>query len=152
MRTRGLLLAFLLIAGCATEVRLKEILAGILPLSPQLSLTETCSKFLGPTVVLFSNASLTSEEDIINHVVEGLWIRSSSLIEFADVDAQTYRGAGVGATILDGKNCLREITAEAEEILFGSKTGLYYRSENREIVAILFDEPKGHGVMFLQAP
>ena len=147
-----LIAASLTTGGCSDEARFEETLAEILPSSAQISLIKTCSEFLGASVVLFSDVSLTSDESILNHAVDGLWVPSTSLSEFAESDEAIYRGAGVGATILDGKDCLRDITNEADEILFGAKTGLYFRSENREIVAILFDAPKGHGVMFLQAP
>lgn len=147
-----LIAASLAIAGCSNDASLEETLAEILPPSAQISLTETCKKFLGASVALFSDVSLTSDESILNHAVDGLWAPSSSLSEFAETDAEKYQGAGVGATILDGKDCLRDITNEAEEILFGAKAGLYFRSENRKIVVIMFDAPKGHGVMFLQAP
>lgn len=138
--------------GCSNDAKFEEILARILPPTAQIALTETCSMFLGASIALFSGVSLLSEKSLLDHAVDGLWVRSSSLLEFAEADAQEYPGSGVGATILDGKECLRDKTDEAEEILFGAKAGLYFRSENREIVAIIFDEPKGHGVVFLQAP
>lgn len=142
----------LAISGCSNESRLKDILARTLPPSAQISMIETCSENLGAAVGLFSDISQASDESILNHRVDGLWTRSASLSEFAKSDTERYQGAGVGATILDGKDCLREISNKAEEILFETKTGLYFRSENRKIVVVMFDEPKGHGVIFLQAP
>ena len=138
--------------GCTNTSRLEKILAEILPPNIQVTMTETCAKLLGPAVALFSTVSPPAEKSILDHTSDGLWVRSASLLEFAEADAREYGGAGVGATILDGKECLRDKTDTADEILFGSKDGLYFRSNNRQIVAILFDEPEGHGVLFLQAP
>lgn len=140
------------LAGCSSKARLKSILTGIFPSNTQVTLTETCVKILGPAVVLFSVASLPSEESILKHTPDGIWTRSISLSEFAKADTKEYKGAGVSATILDGKDCLRDKTDKAEDILFGNMDGLYFRSKNRQVVAILFDDPQGSGVMFLQAP
>ncbi|MEX0348994.1 MAG: hypothetical protein AB3N15_06170 [Paracoccaceae bacterium] len=149
----GLLTAALLtMLGCSRDARLEETLTEILPPEAQIALVETCSELLGASVALFSVALPPASKRFHDQSVNGLWMRTRSLQEFAQADADGYRGAGVSATILDSKECLRNITDDADTILFGEKAGLYYRSENREIVAIIFDEPSGRGVMFLQAP
>ena len=142
----------IVLSGCATELRLEEILYEIFPQSAQVELDSTCFRFLGPAVGIFTVSSLPSEKSMLDHMADGHWVRSESLLQFAEADYQEYAGSGVGATILDGKKCLRDSSGQAEDILWGNKPGLFFRSNNRKIVAILFDEPKGHGVLFIQAP
>jgi len=142
----------LALGACASQSRLEDILNEIFPAGAQFEVASTCSNFLGSSVGLFSVSSLPSEKSILDHMVDGHWVRSNSLLQFAETTDQEYVGAGVSATVLDGKECLLYNSDQAEEILFGNKSGLYFRSKNREIVAILFDDPQGQGVLFLQAP
>ncbi len=59
---------------------------------------------------------------------------------------------GIGATLLDGKECLRSLTENANTILFETMPGTYYASPNEEVIIVLFTEPKGTGVIFVQSP
>lgn len=59
---------------------------------------------------------------------------------------------GIAATLLDGKACLRQITDEADAILFGPKPGSYDASSNEQVVVIVFDDPQAQGVIFMQGP
>lgn len=129
-----------------------KILARILPHGSQVTVADTCGEFFGGAVGLFTDVHLPSEKSLLNHEPDGRWFRSASLLDFVTDDDHKYTGAGVSATILDGKKCLGEKTERAREILFEENPGLYFRSRNRQIVAIIFDEPKGQGVLFLQAP
>lgn len=144
----------LLLASCSSESPLKTILETHLPDGLVPTLNETCSTLMGPAVGLFS-LSKGPEENIeqvlLKNTVQGRWSRASSLAEFTRRDKE-HMGSGIGATILDGKNCLRKIDENAEETLFGATEGFYFRSENREVVIVIFDHPTGNGVIFVQAP
>lgn len=130
---------------------LDDLLAEALPLGAEARISETCTPFMRGAVALLEEISLPEEEGHEPRSGEGNWTRSLSLSSFAEADSAQYRGAGVAATLLDGKNCYREISPEADEVLFGERPGWFYRSENREIVIVIFDAPAGEGVMFVQA-
>jgi len=109
---------------------------------------------MGPAVGLFSLPEGSEEimkQELLKRTVQGSWSRAPSLAEFARRD-EDHLGPGVGATILDGKRCLRKIESEAKEVLFGDREGFYFRSDNREVVIVIFDHPSGNGVIFVQAP
>lgn len=153
-----LIFLVLTFAGCSSKARLEQILSSIFPPNSEITINATCVKLLGPAVVLFTLKSPLSEEAILNQTVidnwkrRGTWVRLNSFLDFASKDANEYQGVGVGGTLLDGKDCLRAKTERADAILFEDNRGLYYRSGNREIVAVLFDDPAANGVMFLQSP
>lgn len=150
LRILGWVLASLAMTGCSVDEIIEDILSESLPPNTEYELTETCSYFMGPAVALFSVVSMPPEEDFLNHTPLGAWTRSASLSEYAASDS--YRGVGIGGTVLDGKQCLRDRTEDANDILFGARTGLFYRSEDRRTVAVILDEPRGFGVLFIQAP
>jgi hypothetical protein len=109
---------------------------------------------MGPAVGLFTISDTTEDILVEPHLdlqEDVNWSRSDSLLTFTQ-DDEGFQGSGIGATILDGKKCLQGITENTRSILFGKKSGLYYHSDDRKVVIILFDDPKGHGVIFVQAP
>ena len=59
-------------------------------------------------------------QEQLQATVQGRWIHAPSLAEFVRRDKE-HIGPGIGATILDGKSCLRKIESDAEEILFGDR-------------------------------
>ena len=77
------------------------------------------------------------------------WSYAPSLGEYVGRDS--YPSLGLAATILDGKACLRELTPDANKILFGDTPGLYRHSQNRRILVILFNDRPHTGVVFVQA-
>ena len=118
------------------------------------TLGETCIKFMGPAVGLFSlpiGSKKIIEQELLEGTVQGSWSRAPSLVEFDRRDNE-YLGAGIGATILDGKECLRDIEPGAEEILFSNREGFYFHSKDRRVVIVIFDRPSGNGIIFVQAP
>ena len=142
----------LLCASCTDQTILSEILYDALPEGANAVISEACTPLLQGAVALLDEVSLPDETPLDASNATGEWVRSVSLTNFSEADSATYRGVGVSATILDGKNCLRHLSLDADQILFGERSGWYYRSDNREIVVVLFDEPLGKGVMFVQAP
>lgn len=141
-----------ILGGCSPDASLKSTLLKILPENTKVELLQTCSRFMGPAVASFSFTPLPANDSSIRNSTDRKWARYSSFAELADADAKLYKGLGVSATLLDGKKCIREIDSNANQILFGSNKGWYYISQNREIVAFLFDNPKGRGLLFIQAP
>ena len=149
-----ILSGILLLASCSSESQLKAVLKSYLPDGLLPTLGETCIKFMGPAVGLFSLPE--GSEEFINRELlmgtnYGRWARASSLADFVHRDEHHGR-SGVGATILDGKKCLRKIESQAHDILFGEREGFYFRSENGQVVIVIFDQPSGNGVIFIQAP
>ena len=144
----------LLLASCSSESHLKSVLKSYLPDGLVPTFGETCIKFMGPAEGLFSLPEGSEEimkQELLEGSVQGSWSRAPSLAEFARRD-EDHLGPGVGTTILDGEKCLRKIEREAQEILFGDREGFYFRSDNREVVIVIFDHPSGNGVIFVQAP
>ena len=84
--------------------------------------------------------------------IDGIWVHGESLSDFADFMDSGRPGPGVGATILDGKNCLREMTDNANDILFGRNPAQYFGSSNRRVVIILPEATPDEGILFVQAP
>ena len=149
-----LFICTLWLSGCASEKYLDEFLEASLPSGLTPTLNKTCIQFMGAAVGLFSlpnGSDKILRQEVQNNTVQGTWSHAPSLGEFAARDAE-HRGAGIGATILDGKKCFRDMEETANEILFGNKTGFFFHSENRNVVIMIFDDPKGNGVIFVQAP
>ena len=144
----------LLIASCSSKNQLHSILKSYLPDGLAPTLVETCTRFLGPAVGVFSLPSGSEEimkQELVKRTVSGSWSRAPSLHEFTRRDVG-YPGPGISATILDGKKCLRKIESRADEILFGERGGYYFRSDDREVVIVIFDHPSDRGIVFVQAP
>lgn len=148
------LAAVFLLAGCGNHVEneILRLLAEALPESAEPRLQSTCHGFLGlgPAVALFEVPPQDQTGDSF-FTQNDAWVRLQSLPEFVEQHS-TVRGPGLGATILDGKECMRELSEDAETILFESSPGLYYSSSDERVVIILFDEPRGNGAIFIQAP
>ncbi|MEM7520777.1 MAG: hypothetical protein AAF307_07040 [Pseudomonadota bacterium] len=141
-----------LCAACTTQSMLDDLLTEALPNGAEARIFETCAPFMGGAVALLDEVLLPDEELHEPRDGEGKWTRSLSLSSFVEADSAQYRVAGVAATLLDGKSCYRKISPKADEVLFGERSGRFYRSENREIIIVIFDAPAGEGVMFVQAP
>jgi len=142
----------LLCASCTNPSVLNELLFGALPEGAKASISETCMPLLQGAVAFLDEVTLPDTTPLEASNATGEWVRSLSLASFAEADKIQYRGAGVSATILDGKDCIRELSSDAEQILFEQTSGWYFRSNDREVVIVVFDEPPGKGVMFVQAP
>lgn len=61
------------------------------------------------------------------------------------------RGADLGATILYGQICLHDLSNAANSRHFDERPGFYYASDDERVVIVLFDQPPGAGVIFVQA-
>ena len=156
-RVVALIAAFFL-AGCGSEIEdeIHRILAEALPELAEPQLLSTCYSFmgLGPVVALFDVPMRGRLDALIfdNEIGENAgWTRHQSLLEFVE-QRSVVRGAGLGATILDGKKCLRKLNDNSASILFEERPGSYYSSADERIVVILFDKPQSAGVIFIQAP
>ena len=138
------LLTAAFLGGCDSPSRLLELIDGALPPDTGATLTESCTPFMGPFVGLFTlpNGPLVSPEG---------FQRFPSLSDFVQSDADCL-GACLGATVLDGKECLRKLTNRADDILFAPTPGLYRWTNNRKVIVVLFDDPAGEGLIFVQAP
>lgn len=156
-RVVALVAAFFL-AGCGSEIEdeIRRILAEALPERAEPQLLSTCYSFLGlgPVVALF-DVQMHGRLDALISVDEigenTRWTRHQSLLEFVE-QRSVVRGAGLGAAILDGKKCLRKLSDNSASILFEERPGSYYSSADERIIVILFDQPQGAGVIFIQAP
>ncbi|AQZ53229.1 hypothetical protein [Martelella mediterranea] len=154
----ALMLSFLAFAGCGRQVEdgLLRILAEALPEGAEPEVLSTCYSFLGlgPTVALFrypvkgvTDAPATS----LNPDGSKGWTWQPSLGDF--VEKQSKEPVlGLAMTVLDGKQCLRDMTDDANSILFEEHPGLYYSTNREEVIIILFDGPEREGVIFIQAP
>ncbi|MEO0773219.1 MAG: hypothetical protein AAFZ04_08570 [Pseudomonadota bacterium] len=143
-----LLLAF---AGCQGRSNIEDEIRGFLPQGSTFSTGEICDPLFGPIVAAFSLEKVPARSQFLNYEGNGAWTVASSLRKFVEMDDYD-QPLGMGATILDGKECLRDISDQADQILFGENPGLYYRSDKRRIVAVVFDDPLGTGFVFFQAP
>jgi hypothetical protein len=142
------------LAGCGghVESEILRLLAEALPESAEPRLQSTCHSFLGlgPAVALFE-VPLQDQIGALAFTQNDTWARHQSLPEFVEQHG-TSRGPGLGATILDGKECIRKLSEDADTILFEGSPGLYFSSGDERVVIILFDEPRGTGAIFIQAP
>jgi len=144
-----------LLSACTQDDNLIDLLRDALPPALEPQLTATCTSFLGlgPAVAVFkiyrgAAVNLTVQSE---HLPNGnLWSRHEAMSDFVEVRSQT--SVGVGATLPDGKNCIRNLTADADLILFGENSGTYYTSANEQVVIVLFDSPKDTGAIFVQSP
>ncbi len=147
-----ILVSIMFLTGCSNSELIEDHLERILPKSANVTIDKTCTSSNLGIVALLTVTSLQEDALALIPKDKGKWIRASSLSEFSKTDAQEHTGLGVRGTILDGKICVRELTNQAEPILFGDKTGWYFTSYDREIIIAVFDEPERLGIMFIQAP
>jgi hypothetical protein len=147
-----ILAIIMFLTGCSNSELVEDHLERILPESANVTINKTCTSSNLGIVALLTVTSFTEDTLTLLPQDKGKWIRASSLSEFSETDAQEHTGLGVSGTILDGKNCVRKLTDQAETILFGDKAGWYFTSDDREIVIAIFDEPERLGILFIQAP
>ena len=157
-RTRPLALGALAISlglsGCMPEAIILDHLQSALPPGTSASLAERCSPFMGPSVALFDLSTDRANDALLSEQLrnmDGLWSQHESMADFHQVRSQA-RGPGIGATLLDGKSCLRDLTPDADDILFGDRRGYYYASPPEDVVIVLFGAEPQSGVIFVQAP
>lgn len=141
--------------GCTQDGNLMEILAKALPADASPTLTDSCTSFLGfgPAVGIFEVSLEMAREaaGFKGRFAETLlWSQHGSMVEFAE--ARSHQIAGINATLLDGKDCLREMTAGADEIMFGDTPGTYYASPDEQVVIVIFSGDLGKGAIFVQSP
>lgn len=148
------LTALFFLAGCGSGVENYILLklAEALPEGAEPHLQSNCHSFLGlgPVVALFEVPAHDQLGTLAFAQHEG-WARHQSLPEFVKHHSADH-GPGSSVTILDGKECLRELSEDAQTILFEVSPGLYYSSDDNRVVIILFDEPQGTGAIFIQSP
>lgn len=140
--------------SCTQQSILMEALSAALPAEATPTLTDSCTTFLGlgPAVALFE-VSPEIARDAAG--VKGpfadttSWSQHESMPAFAE--ARSHKITGINATLLDGKGCLREMTADADAILFEHSPGTYYASPNQKVVIVLLSGDLGKGVIFMQS-
>lgn len=140
------------LTGCSNSELAEDHLERFLPETANVAIDKTCTSSNLAIVALLTVTSLQEDALAFLPKDKGRWTRASSLSEFSETDAQEHTGLGVSDTILDGKNCVRKLTDQADKILFGDKTGWYFTSYDREIILAVFDEPERLGILFIQAP
>lgn len=145
----------LLTVGCTQDSNLIEVLSTALPADAAPMLRDSCTSFLGfgPAVGLFEVSPETAREaaGFQGYFADAAsWSQHRSMIAFAAV--RSHEVAGINATLLDGKECLREMTADADEIIFGHSPGTYYASPDQEVVIVLRSDDLGKGAIFIQSP
>ena len=140
------------LSTCSAEDSLTNYLGEVLPAGTEIEINESCGGTFGlnPAVALFQVAipNQLSSPDLTAIAFEGgSWTRQASLQEFAN---QHGAPVGIGATILDGKGCLRDLRDDADSLLFEPLPGLYFRSNDQSVIIILPDGEPGRGVLFTQ--
>lgn len=146
------LAALCVLAGCTTETAVQQYLTEILPTASVVRATDSCGGWLGlsPAVALV-DVTLpkgVARGDLIGLETEtGAWSYRGSLQDFVDDEGKPV---GLAATVLDGKDCLRRLRADADAILFGPLPGLYFRSHDQSVLVILPDGQPGLGILFTQ--
>lgn len=145
----------LLLAGCTQEDNLKNLLDQTLSAQGEVTITTSCTSFLGlgPSVAIFEVSPKLAEEamGLTGRFSDNpAWSVHKSMPDFHKDRSRAF--VGIGATLLDGKECLRSLTEKANTILFETMPGTYYASANEEVNIVLFAEPRGTGVIFVQAP
>jgi hypothetical protein len=146
--------AFLL-GGCTQEAHLKDILAHALSAKGEVTVEKSCTYFLGfgPAVAIFQISPGLAEEVVGltgRFAEDSAWSHHDSMIDF--YEERGVQTVGIGATVLDGKDCLRGLIANADAVLFDKMPGAYFASPDEEVVIVLFSEPQGRGAIFVQPP
>jgi len=141
--------------GCTQNSHLMKILGNALPADASPTLTDSCTSFLGfgPAVGIFEVSPEAAREAAGfkgRFADTPSWSQHGSMVEFAEVRSREI--AGINATLLDGKDCLREMTAGADEIMFGDTPGTYYSSPDQQVVIVLLSGDLGKGAIFIQSP
>ncbi|NUB46826.1 hypothetical protein GEU84_020795 [Fertoebacter nigrum] len=145
----------LLLGGCTQEGHLLDILARALSSDGEVKIETSCTAFLGfgPAVAIFQVSPGLAEEavSLTGRFAENwAWSHHESMNDFHK--KRGVRTVGIGATLLDGKDCLKKLTANADALLFDKMPGAYFASPDEEVVIVLFSEPQGRGAIFVQAP
>ena len=141
--------------GCTQDSNIMEILGEALPGDESPTLTNSCTSFLGfgPAVGIFEVSPEAAREAAGfrgRFAGTSSWSQHGSMLAFAEARSQEV--LGINATLLDGKECLREMTADADKILFGDLPGTYYASPDQEVVIVLFSDTSAKGAIFIQSP
>lgn len=145
----------LFVVGSTEDSKLMEILRMALPADASPNLTDSCTSFLGfgPAVGIFEVSLVVAREaaDFEGRFADTpSWSQHGSMLEFAE--ARSREIAGINATLLDGKDCLRELTAGSDEIMFEDTPGTYYASPDQQVVIVLLSGDLGEGAIFVQSP
>lgn len=140
------------LSGCTVEGALVEYLSEVFPSGSKIEITESCGGSLGlSAAVAVLEVSFPEEfptQDLTAFDSErGEWTRQASLREFVEKDDFEVRTA---ATVLDGKDCLRDLRDDADALLFEPKPGLYFRSNDQTVVIMMPDDEVGTAVLLAQ--
>lgn len=153
MRLGFAIASLLILNGCATKDQLERFLNEILNPIWQGEITTACVSALVGNAGFF-----TFEGGTVGQVAkpyglnaEGYWQRSNSLAERVEVWDSDHRGPGAAMTVLDNRECIRDLHPDAERLLFGQAPGVYYVSDNREVIVVLFDGDEKQGMILVQA-
>jgi len=155
VRIRRLLTTASLIwlAGCATKGQLEIFLNEILNPIWQGEITDACLSALTGSAGLFTYeagvAGLVAKPDAPNS--EGHWQRARSLAERVETWDEAQRGSGAAMTVLDNRDCIRDLHPEADRLLWGDAPGIYYVSDSREVIVVLYDGAERLGMILVQA-
>ena len=149
--TAGLLV--FLTAGCATKGQLETFLNEILNPIWQGEITDACVSALTGSAGFFTYeagvAGQVAKPDNSNS--EGHWHRARSLAERVETWDEAKRGPGAAMTVLDNRDCIRDLHPEADRLLWGDAPGIYYVSDTREVIVVLYDGAERLGMILVQA-
>lgn len=141
------------LAGCATKGQLEIFLNEILNPIWQGEITDACLSALTGSAGLFTYeagvAGLVAKPDAPNS--EGHWQRARSLAERVETWDEAHRGPGAAMTVLDNRDCIRDLHPEADRLLWGDAPGIYYVSVSREVIVVLYDGAERLGMILVQA-
>ena len=154
-RLLALASASVLLSACSQDDNLLKLLANASVPRGAAAITKSCTSFLGlgPAVATFEISPELAKEaaSLAGGFSEGsAWSHHDSMPEF--VKERSRKVVGISATLLDGKDCLQGLTPSARAILFEKMPGTYYASPAEDVVIVLFAEPQGSGVIFVQSP
>lgn len=153
MRRLAAAAALLLLPGCTTNGQLEVFLNEILNPIWHGKLTEACVSALTGNAGLFiyeaGVAGQVAKPDASNS--EGHWQRARSLAERVETWDEAQRGPGAAMTVLDNRDCIRDLHPEADRLLWGDAPGIYYVSDTREVIVVLYDGAERLGMILVQA-
>lgn len=143
-----------LLSACVGRWHVSDILAGILPDEAEFEVEDLCESQIIPTTAIFKFPTLVPDREFLDAESGGIWSRFASLKEFGRTDELEFASdRGVFWTAFDSKSCLEAWGSPYAEIWSSDDvSGLFYRSDDRQVVAVILDEPSGVGVLMLQMP
>jgi hypothetical protein len=141
----------LTLSGCTFEATVREYLVEVFPPGTTVQISDSCSGAFGMAggaaqfQVTFPKGAPPDLTALA--LDQGAWSREGSLLEAVEKHGEDF---GLGSTVTDGWNCLRDMREDGRAWFTDPMPGLYFRSQDQTIMIMLPDSHSGVGVLFAQ--